>query len=186
MKITTKAEMYRLLASGVLGDTSPQYFSLTEWERSPDYAKYEYWGVRHATISGHPACRMNVHRLDVATIAIPIGKPNISPMIDRVTGIKAYIEVTQGTDAGFHMTYVDRPRVPEENWRSTMKNPARVRYLENSAARAALRHYLLPASVEWIDHLLTTYPGAVVEMSSMDTQLFRQGNNHCIWEVRHY
>ncbi len=48
--IRNKAQMYRLLVSGALGNHVPQYFSLAEWAR--ERIDWPVWGVRSMKPSG--------------------------------------------------------------------------------------------------------------------------------------
>jgi hypothetical protein len=59
--VATKAQMYRLLAAGRFGNTTPQFFSVEDWKASPDAARYPTWGVRTLTPGG--PCRFDVAHL---------------------------------------------------------------------------------------------------------------------------
>ena len=181
--------MYRLLAAGSFGNTVPQYFSVEAWRASADYRLYPQWGVRSATVSGHPACKLWVPTTDVAGYAAQHfpGTANISPMVDAVAEVTAWLEVMQ-SQSGLVVEGVVSPRVSEGwNWRNSMRDPTRRKRWEGTAAKCVLVHNLNDNSLADLNVLLDQYPEHVVELSAINRCLGTVPHrNAIIWEVRLY
>lgn len=182
--ITSKSQMYRLLASGVLGNTIPQYFSLDEWRASGDDQRYPFWGVRTLGVGG--LCRLNcpvaevpatVHEYEDAGC-----RCNISVMISSV-GQVTWLGDIWDSPTGLELNGVEMPpRV--HNWRELMRSPTR---WTGAVARHLLRKHLNPNSLDDLWCLLERYPGHVVELSAMECEFgVVPGRNAIIWEARAY
>ena len=187
--VRTKADMYKRLTAGEFGNTIPQFFSVDEWLAHPDSSKYWFWGVRSATVSAHPACRLYCPRDEVADYAnsnFP-GSANISMMIDAECGINAWLEVWD-SPTGLVVESVPYPDVKAGwNWRNSMRDTQRRKSWERSAAYTVLRTLLNADSFDDVMDLRDRYPDHVIELSAVDRCI---GNvpmqNHVIWEVRAY
>jgi hypothetical protein len=187
--ITDKADMYRRLAAGQFGNTTPQYFSVAEWHASGDADRYQFWGVRSAKTSAHPACRLYCPAAEVVEYAarhFPDG-PNISMMVDAVATVTAWLEIWD-SPAGLVVEGIEWPRLADGwNWRNSMKNPQRSRRWEGTAARMVLARHLNANSLGDLHELFERFPGHVLELSALDRCLgMRPHRNAIVWEVRMY
>lgn len=183
--ITTKRQMYPLLASGALGNTIPQFFSLEDWERDEEAQRYPVWGVR-TLIPGGP-CRLYCPREEVReTVLRPefqAAGVNISLMVDAVADVTLYADVYDAPQ-GLLVYCVESPG-KGASWRRLM--PERGRQLEGLAARVMLRKHLNPSSLADLEAVLERWPGHVVELSAIDRCLGTvPGRNAIVWEVRRY
>lgn len=181
--ITDKRSMYALLAAGRLGNTIAQFFDVAEWERSPDAARYEWWGVR-TLVPGGP-CRLNCPRAEVRATA---GRPefaaagvNVSMMVDRACRVTLWAEVLDGP-GGLVVYGIEYP--PEGgSWRQHM--PVSGRHWEGTAARMLLRRHMDPSSYDDMVALFEKWPGHVYEFSACDRELGTIPGRRCIgWELR--
>jgi hypothetical protein len=183
--ITHKAHMYKLLARGALGNTTPQYFSVEEWEASPEYDKYEWWGVRTLTPGG--PCRLNCPKGEIAATArsqeFSAHGVNISCMLDRIRTVTLWGEVCE-LPSGLTAYGIEYP--PKNgSWRALM--PFQGKTWEGTAARLLLRRHLNENSYDDLCDLLDKWPGHVVEFSAVDGMFGTMpGRNAIIWEVRQY
>ncbi len=180
--ITTKAQMYRLLASGQLGNTIAQHFDVGAWERSEDFAKYKWWGVR--TLRPGGPCRLNCPREEVRATAAAFGeKVNVSQMIDRTHRVTLWADVVD-TDTGLAVYGIEHP--PRgASWRALM--PSQGKQWEGLAARHVLRRHLNAASLADLYELLERFPRHVVELSATTTPVgMMPGRCYCVWEIRKF
>lgn len=181
--------MYRRLTAGEFGNTIPQYFSVEEWSAHPDSGKYGMWGVRSATQSAHPACKLYVPRGEVAAYAhkhFPDG-PNISMMVDTVVGVTAWLELWD-SPSGLVVEGVQYPEIWNGwNWRNSMREPARRKAWSGTAARMVLARHLNANSLEDVMELLERFPDHVVELSALTSCMGSVPHrNSVIWECRLY
>lgn len=179
--ITSKPQMYKLLATGLLGNTINQYFSVEEWQSSEEYHKFDIWGVRSMTPGG--PCRLYCPKDEVVETAESF-KPhqiNISIMIDAVARVVLMADIFMG-DYGLELYGIENP-TKGANWRRDM--PSMGRTYRFTAARGVIARCLTPADREDLNELLDLYPGHVIELSAIDRCLgiypHRKG---IIWEVR--
>lgn len=187
--VRDKADMYRRLAAGEFGNTVPQYLSVAAWKASGDNLLYPMWGVRSATQSMHPACRLYCPANEVEAYAaehFPDGV-NISMMVDAVAGVEAWLEVFESV-GGLRVEGVIRPKVHEGwTWRNSMPMPSRRMSWTNSAAIVLLRSVLNNDSYADLRLVLDMYPSHVVEITALDRCLGRDRlRNGIVWEVRAY
>ena len=187
--VTSKADMYQRLARGEFGNTIPQYFSVDAWRASGDDKRYSYWGVRSATVAGHPKCKMYVPTPEVAEYAAEHfpGTANISCMVDAFATVLAWLEVWQ-SPTGLRVEGIELPKTTEGwNWRNSMPNPERRKGWGGTAARQVLKKNLNPNSYDDLQELLDEYPDHVVELSALDTVFGTcPGRNGIVWEARAY
>lgn len=187
MKITSKRDMYRRLARGAFGNTIPQYFSVESWIDSCDAYRYPSWGVRSATIAGHPACKLFLPRQEVADYAKQhfADGVNISMMVDAVARVTSMLHVAEIDGQGLIVDGVLEPK-QGANWRVEMASNRR-RQFDGVTAKLILERYLNPNSLEDLCDVLETFPGAVVELSTVEQCIGTIANrNAVVWEVRHY
>lgn len=187
--ITTKAEMYRLLAAGKLGNAIPQYFSLGEWMSSPDHGRYDLWGIRSMAAGGDRRMRLNVPTGEVArlwSLWYPHGGGNISPMIDRHAVLRGHVHESDVEPFGLTLWYVPPGKVVEADpWRGSFREYGR--HAHGAAARLILDQYLWPADRDDLADLLARYPGHVVEFTAADRAIgLVPVRNTVVWEVRLY
>ena len=189
MTITSKAQMYEMLSDGEFGNTIPQFFSVEDWLKSPDSRKYEFWGVRSAKTSMHPACRMNVPYDEVAEYAnthFP-DAPNISMMVDKIAQVTAYLEIWE-SPTGLVVEGVEYPDTAGGwNWRNSMKDPTRRKAWHGTTASMILCKHLNPNSLSDLRCLLDRYDDHIVELSALDRCIGTiPHRNAIVWEVRKY
>ena len=189
--VTSKAGMYRDLASGRFGSTIPQFFSIADWRGSPDSKRYEWWGVRSSTVSAHPLCKMYVHRSDVADYARQhfCDGVNISMMVDAVTGVRAWLEAWIDDLDGLCVQGIENPKIADGwTWRNSMRDPSRLQSWRLTQARMVLRRHLNENSYDDLMELLEMYSqGHVVELSALESCIgCYPGRNAVVWEVRLY
>lgn len=194
-RIYDKADMYRRLTAGELGNTITQYLSVDAWLASPDSARYPLWGVRSARHAMHPACRLNCPAAEVADHCRRhfADGPNISMMVEAIATVTAWLEVWD-SPSGLVVEGVEHPDTAAGwTWRNSMRDPDRRKKWEGLQARLMLRKHLNPNSLADLtnpgdpDHpgLLERFPGHVVEMSCLESCLGSvPGRNGIVWEVR--
>lgn len=185
--ITDKREMYRQLAAGTLGNTIPQFFSVADWQASREYHRFDLWGVRSSRHAAHPMTRMYVPRVEVEAYAAThfADGVNISNMVDTFLTVTAWLEVYE-SDAGLVVQGIEYPD-RGLSWRHGMRDPARLRTWERTAARMVLRKHLNADSLADLESLLSLYPGHVVELSACEQRFGTvPGRNAIVWEVRNY
>jgi hypothetical protein len=181
--ITSKEQMYKLLAAGLLGNTVRQHFSIDEWEASEEATLYPFWGVRTLTPGG--PCRLYTPREEVRSTALRpefrAAGVNISLMVDSVRRVTLMADVFMG-DCGLEVYGVVDPP-PGANWRRDM--PVLGRRYQFLQARAILLQRLTPCDLEDLNELLGMYPAHVIELSACDRPIgiypHRKG---VVWEVR--
>lgn len=187
--IITKQQMYQLLQQGKLGNTIPQFLSVADWLADPSHLKYQFWGVRSATVSGHPACRLNCPQAEVVAYAqkhFP-QQVNISLMVDKITNINAWLEIGYFHD-GLTVEGIEYPDTSNGwTWRSHMPNPSYRRQWRGLRAWGILRKHLNENSYDDLFELLAEYPNHIVELSALPCCLgTHEHRNAVIWEVRMY
>ena len=185
MRVNTKREMYRLLAAGAFGNTTPQYFSILSWACSSDYLKYSTWGVR--TMEPGGPGKMYIPTVEVADVALGLmcsgHSINISPMIDVMCTITAWLEVFR-SDNGLVVFSVEYP-YRGDSWREKM--PTCGKHCMGVSAIMLLKRHLNPNSLADLLTLLDQYPDSVVELSATNICLgVLPHRNAIIWEVRNY
>lgn len=183
--IRTKKTMYGLLAAGAFGNTTPQFFSVEEWRRSPEYGRYPVWGVRTMTPGG--PCRLNCPRDEIEATARAFAAAghavNISCMLDRILRVTLWADVYD-SESGLLVYGIEDPPAGG-SWRALM--PSRGRTYEGVAARLLLRKHLNPNSLADLEALRDAYPGHVYELSACANNFGTvPGRNAVIWEVRSY
>lgn len=177
--------MYRMLASGEFGNTTPQYFDVSQWEADPKAQRIDQWGVR--TLQPGGPCRLFCPRGEVRATC---GKPefaaagvNISMMVDVVTNVTLWGEVYDGPQ-GLIVYGIEYP-AKGLSWRQEM--PYRGRHWEGTAARLLLRKHLNANSLDDLWILMDRWPEHVYEFSATESCLGSvPGRNAVVWEVRAY
>lgn len=186
--VTDKRDMYRRLAAGEFGNTTPQFFSVRTWGDDPSSAKIAMWGVRTMTPGG--PCRLNCPTAEVGFTATQYElaghRINISCMIDRLVTVTAWLEVWD-SPTGLVVEGIEYPKIPEWTWRSAMPDPARRRQWSGSVSRMVLRRHLNANSLDDVYILLAEYPNHVIEFSAVEECFGTVPHrNHICWEVRRY
>jgi len=187
MKITTKRQMYRMLADGAFGNTIPQYFSIKEWAASGLCERYKFWGVRSLVPAG--PCRLNCPNDEViSTCLSPAFRDyplNISLMIDKVTQITLWAEVMRD-ERGWCVYGIQYPKTKDGwTWRSHMPSHGTQWY--GMHAQSILRCHLNSNSYADLEALLDQYPDHVVELSATASCFGTiPGRNSVVWECRLY
>lgn len=180
--ITHKAQMYTLLRSGLLGNTTISYDSVEAWLESGAPPRYPFWGVRTQTTGG--PCRLNCPTEEVAATvrAFHPHQVNISSMISCL-GQVTWLGDISDSPGGLECSGVEYPpRV--HDWRQLLRHPRR---WCGTAARLLLRRHLTPSSFEDLLALFDRYPDHVVELSALEScHGTIPGRNAIIWEVRLY
>lgn len=183
--IRTKKSMYERLAAGAFGNTIPQFFSVVDWRRSPEHARYPTWGVRTMTPGG--PCRLYCPREEIEATARSFAAAghaiNISLMLDATVRVTLWADVYD-SEAGLLVYGIEHP--PQGgSWRALM--PSQGRTWEGTAARLLLRKHLNASSLADLESLRDAYPGHVYELSACDRNFGTvPGRNAVIWEVRTY
>ena len=191
IKVDNKKLMFQMLKAGKFGNTVPQYMSVAEWKESENYSKYPYWGVRSATISNHPACKLYCPTAEVEEYAnkhFPEGA-NISMMIDYVCRIAAWLEIGV-TERGLYMEGILNPKTDEGwTWRNSMPDPKKRKSWDLVRSVNLIINLLNGNSYQDLGILLENYPKHIIEMTVLDPDIcigtvpYR---NAIIWEVRAY
>lgn len=195
--ITSKRQMYALLASGQLGNTIAQYFDLEAWEASEECQRYPVWGVRTLTPGG--PCRLYCPREEVrATAERPEYRRagvNISVMVDAIATVTLFADVydAPGGLLVYGVEYPTRGLGTEASpagqrgvsWRQAM--PSRGREFRGLAARLLLAKHLNASSLADLYALFDRWPGHVAEVSAFDRCFGTvPGRNGIHWELRNY
>jgi hypothetical protein len=174
--------MYKLLAAGKLGNTTPQYFSVAEWRASGDDKRYAFWGVR-SQVPGGP-CRLYCPTAEVEKTANGFGCAfNISMMIDAVATVTLWADVWD-SPTGLVVYGIEYP--PRgASWRKLM--PTEGKHWERIMARMILRKHLNPNSLSDLEEYMAKYDGHVIELSATEECIGTgQHRNHVTWEIRNY
>ena len=195
-RVTSKAQMYRMLAAGAFGNTTEMWMEAVEWLASnwskKDGRHYkgtpEFWGVRTLTPGG--PCRLNCPTADVFDTAADFEeaghKVQISMMVDRVATVTAWLEVWD-SPTGLVVEGIEHPETPEWTWRNSMPDPVKRKSWTGTAARMVLARHLNENSRADLEVLLAQYPDHVVEMSALDRCIgMVKHRNGIVWEVRAY
>lgn len=169
--ITNKRQMYSLLRAGHLGNTIPNYSSLSEWATAPSSP---LWGIR-SQIPSDPRCRLNVLAKDVPGYFFE--NALISPMIDNWACLRGQI-------CNNYLEVIDT-KCPYVPWREGFTNHRRD--FTGSSVSSILSAYLWPNDLEDMRILLSLYPDHVIEFTACtraigDVPL----RNTVIWEARLY
>ncbi len=181
--VKTKAQMYAMIQAGVFGNIVPLWFNLNDWEQSPEFHRYEFWGVR-SQVPGGP-CFLNCPRAEVrATFLRPdfqAAVPNISIMIDRILRVHLWADVYD-SEQGLVLYGIEYPP-PGGSWRQLMGPQGRQYGLLES--RLLLRKHLNASSLSDLEALRDLYPGHVYELSVCDRNFGTiPGRNAVLWECR--
>ena len=178
-----------MLQRGDFGNTIPQYFSVEEWQASPDSQRFDLWGVRSAKKSMHPACRLNCPSSEVPSYASQhfADGPNISMMVDSVADVNAWLEIWR-SPTGLVVEGMEYPRTWEGwNWRNSMRDPARRKAWHGVAASSVLARHLNENSRSDLEDLLSRFDDHVIELSALNRCIGTiPHRNAVIWEVRKY
>lgn len=183
--IVDKKQMYELLASGLLGNTTQQWFDFWEWNESPESQKYTWWGVRSLTPGG--PCRLNCHREDVGQTVSDFAsaghQSNISVMLDRICLVTLWADIWD-SPSGVVVYGIEDP--PEGgSWRALM--PSQGRHWFGIEARMLLKRHLNPNSLADVEELFEQWPNHVLELSAIDRCMgIREHRNSISWELRAY
>jgi hypothetical protein len=179
--------MYRRLAAGEFGNTTPQYFDLETWERDRP-KNLKWWGVRTLTPGG--PCYLNCPESSIPDVVLNYRaqghRINISMMVDKVTVTRAWLEIFD-SPSGLVVEGIEWPDTRIENWRTSMPDPRRRRAWKHTAARLVLKRHLNENDLDDLEILIKNYPDHVIELSALDSCLgtipHRRG---IVWEVRKY
>lgn len=195
--ITSKSQMYALLAAGELGNTIPQFFDPQDWWREHSDENGSrlaadapgWWGVRTQTPGG--PCRLNCPAAEVVDTAagyeLAGHRVNISMMVDRVATVTAWLEVWD-SPTGLVVEGVEYPDTAGGwTWRNSMPDPTKRRRWEGTAARLVLARHLNENDRDDLAANLAQWPDHVVEMSALDRCLGTIPHRRAIvWEIRGY
>lgn len=171
--------MYRLLAAGSFGNTSPMWFDYTEWAcTSPDIP---LWGVR-SLVAGGPS-RLDVPTDDVFVECMKVNDAGyayqISAMVDS---FRTAVFNVWDSPTGLLVEGKEWP-ASGEKWRPIFAAP-HDRW-GGVAARTVLKRHLNENSWDDFLLLLVQYPGHVYEMSALSVCFGTVPHrNAVIWEVR--
>lgn len=187
--ITSKGQMYKALAAGLLGNTTPQWFDVYEWWSDNERLKYGWWGVRTMTPGG--PCLLSATSegaFDAARLFKRYGhKVNISPMIDKFCTVTAWLELWD-SPTGLVVEGVEYPdTVGGWTWRNSMPDQTRRKRWEGVQARMVLRRHLNENSLDDVAELMEQYQDHVLELSAVDRCIgIVPHRNHIVWELRSY
>lgn len=185
--ITSKPEMYRLLAAGQLGNTVPQWFSLDDWE-ADQRSHFPLWGIRSGIAGGDKRMRLNVPTDEVPPLYrewFPNGGGNISPMIDEYLTLRGQlVEGIENASAGdLSLNYVEGE--PATMWRQAFERFGK--HANGLTAMMLLKRHLWVNDLEDMRILLDEYPGHVIEFTTCYRAVgLMSMRNTVIWEVRKY
>lgn len=189
--IRSKRQMYEMLASGVFGNTIPQYFSVAEWEASVDHDRYPLWGIRSGAAGGDPKCRLNVPTAEVAPLFrqwFPGDDGNISYMVDEWAVLRGeVIDTVDAPQPGLNLFYVPPTATIDraDPWRGSFRNFGR--HVAGVGLRLILEQYLWQSDLEELRDLIDRYPEHAIEFTACSKAVGRIPNRNCvIWEVRRY
>ena len=186
-RVSSKRQMYDLLASGLLGNTIPQYFSVESWRASGDDRKYGTWGVRTQQAGG--PCRLQCPVDEVEATAAGFeaagNRINISCMDDAFATCTLWADVWD-SPTGIIVYGIEWPKISEGwTWRNSM--PTRGRHWQGLAATMLLRRHLNPNSYDDIAEIFARWPGHVLELTALDRSFGTIPHRNGIhWELRNY
>ena len=180
--VTSKIDMYRRLAAGEFGNTSPQFFDLWTWTKFKDSHDIKLWGIRTMTGGNGPA-RLNVQTRFVGywwwKFTMEGHNCQVSAMVDEYrTAVFNVWESPSGL-------VVEGKEYPEraEEWRSIFAGP--LTRWAGIQARMVLKRHLNENSYDDLMLLLDEYPDHIVEMTTLNRCFGTVPHrNACVWEVR--
>jgi hypothetical protein len=186
--ITSKSQMYRLLAAGAFGNTIPQWLDAARWDAEAP-TTIRWWGVRTMTPGGPCSlnCPDHAVRKTFAAFQAAGHVPQISMMVDRVANVMAWLEVWE-SPTGLVVEGIEYPDTSTGmTWRDAMPDPALRRRWEGTAARLVLARHLNENDRDDLAATLERFPGHVVEMSALDRCIGTVPHRRAVvWEVRAY
>lgn len=195
-KISSKIEMYALSDAGLLGNCLP---TMSWDEFAVAYQQHGIsmkgrFGLRHRRITGFPWTRPVGSAEQFAAYVEPLLRERIMSAEDvcvtvitdlpeekRTLQGEVFVSPWKGLTLGWSGELFSPYTCREE-----MRLPSGVVEHTGATARAYLETFMDPVSYEWLQELLSTYDGAVVEFSSFSCGLGRFGWNTLFWEVRNY
>lgn len=180
VKITSKAQMYRMLARGDFGNAMPTFLDLDDALSSG----VTPLGVRSLCV-GDPTRLYWVPREELVgkmKEAGIYGRPNLmfySTDYGMESSRRIQGELTREA-GGLYFYY------------SHMHQPMRValeqdgHHARGLAVNLLLRQHVDPGGIDWLHELLDRYPGCVIEFTSYWHPVGTFNETTLIWEVRHY
>jgi hypothetical protein len=177
--VRSKQDMYRRLAAGGFGNTSPMWLDHTHWAcTSPDLP---LWGVR-SLVAGGP-CRLDVPTHEVFAECRKVLSAGydyqISAMVDS---FRTAVFNVWDSPTGLVVEGVEWPG-PDQKWRQLFSGPHAK--WSGVAAKMVLRRHMNENSWDDFNVLLEQYPGHVYEMTTMNICFGTVPHrNTVLWEVR--
>lgn len=176
--IADKAECLRLLYAGRLGNYMPHWMGVAELLA----ARYPGTVTIRDRVRDSPFMRHGVAACDVLPLlkewGVDPGRFYFVPTYDDGRTLQG--EATEGT-GGLYLNYTRTGG----NLRHALDRDGR--HAERSAARAILRAYLCPNSLDDLDAVMAEHPGCAVEFTCFDRHVGAiPGRNTVFWEVRNY
>jgi hypothetical protein len=178
-RITNKQQMYALLRSGFLGNTTPSYYNLEEWR--PNRHQSQLWGLR-SMIPNDPAGVLDLPTASVeawVTANLKAGF-SISPMVDQWLTFRG--EVLDGPGG---LTLCGLFGLRDIKWRTAF-----ARHLmtwEGVLATSILQQVMNENSYSDLWDLIERYPNHVIEFTCLDRCYGTiPHRNAIVWEVRDY
>lgn len=183
--VKTKAEMYRLLRAGALGNTTPTWDNVYLWAEFVGTSAWDRWGVRTLTPGGPCAYWLSTGRVPAAVQMFERAghQVNISPMVEALATSTLWANVWD-SPTGLVVDGIEYPD-QAQTWRALM--PVASREYRGVAARMLLERHLNANSLDDLRVMIETYPDHVIELAALDRCFGTvPGRNGIIWEVRNY
>ena len=177
--VNTKADFYRRFMRGEFGNHTPMWDSLDDW-RSAKYTGLI--AIRTVTPGGR--CDYNVPPDEVEARTQEFLRQGWNKLHWSAMAPSEHTLV-QGEVVRTHFgltAFVSRHRSP---MRESLKRAGV--HISGLLAKLQLQHFLCAASWEWLQHLLDSYPGHIVEFSTFPRPCgVIRSMNTIFWEVRNY
>ncbi len=178
MRVTSKQQMKQMLAAGEFGNVIQSWATYGEMVAAgytgKVYVRSNLWSATNARMNEVPLEEVlpTLQRLGISpsTCRYFENPPNDQRLIQG--------EICYDPDITLTYSFIQAPLS------DALKQESH--HTHGATARAILRHYLRPNSLEWLEYLLETYDGAVVEFTEFVSPQGVLKDPLVIWEVRHF
>lgn len=195
-RISSKLEMYSLQQRGLLGN----YLKTMSWAEFLRDSPSGIFGVRHRRLTGWPHFRRNMrtdelfyyvsrliddHKIEPADVSISLD----TTLMDDCRTLQGEVCRSIPWSGGCGLTFAHSGQLAcDTNFtcREEMRQPSGVVEHYGVAADHLLRRFMDAPSYDWLQHLMTEYPDAVVEMTMFSRSVGEFGWNTIFWECRDY
>jgi hypothetical protein len=182
--VLTKADFVARYREGEFGNASPTWDSVEEFLANPPMGDGQKYHLRNRVTGGPTWYNIDEDAVEFCYYMF---------LEKGVEAGDLYVSAMAPTELTLIQGEVQRGIWGLDLYYSQVRKPMRDALREQSRSVSGiisnwlLQHYLCPASYEWLQYLLDSYPNHVVEFSTYDTEWGTvPGYNTVWWEVRAY